>query len=86
MATHGCQNTVIVCDFNQQLVHRAFTELTVVNGVINHVNIHGSSLDPVLINLPNDLVQHYQLNRFGSSDHNTVFCELVLNTAYEEGS
>ena len=90
MATHGCQNTVIVGDLNQHIVHRDFTELTVIHGLTNHINfpihIHGTSLDPVLIDLPSDSVQCYQLNKIGSSDHNAVFCELRLNTAYEEGS
>ena len=61
MATHGCQNTVIVGDLNQHIVHRDFTKLTVVHGLINHVNfpthIHGASLDPILTDLPSDSVQ-----------------------------
>ena len=90
MATHDCQNTVIVGDLNQHLVHSAFTELTVVQGLTNHVNfathIHGVSLDPVLTNLPSDSVQCYQLNQVDSSDHNVVLCELGINIAYEKGS
>ena len=35
MATHNCQNTVVVGDLNHHLVHRAFMELTVVHGLIN---------------------------------------------------
>ena len=90
LSTHNCQNTIIMCDLNQHLVHRAFTELTVVHGLSNHINfathIHGASLDSVLINLPSDLVQYYQLNKVGSSDYNAVFCKLGLNVVYEKGS
>ena len=61
MATHNYQNTVIVGDLSQQIVHRDFTELIVVHGLTNHVNfpihIHGASLDPVLTDLPSDSVQ-----------------------------
>ena len=90
LASHDCQNTVIVGDLNQHLVNRAFTELTVVHGLTNHVTFpthtRGASLDPVLTDLPGDTVQCHQLNRVGSSDHNAVLCELGLNPACEEGT
>ena len=90
MVTNDCQNTVMVDDLIQHLGHMVFTKLTVVHGLTNHVNfathIHGASLDTDFTDLPDDSVQCYQLNRVGSSDHNAVFCELGLNTAYEKGS
>ena len=56
MMTHDCQNPVTVGDLNQHLIHRAFTELTVVHGLTNHVtfitHIHGVTLDHVLTDLP----------------------------------
>ena len=89
MDSHRCQNTVIVGDLNHNLVNRAFTELTVVHGLTNHVNfathIHGASLDPVLTDLPGDSVHCLQLDRVGSSDHHAVLCELQINPACEEG-
>ena len=55
MTAHNCQNTVIVGDLNQHLVMRAFTELTVVHDLHNHVTFptheRGGSLDPVLADL-----------------------------------
>ena len=90
MATHDCQNTVIVGDLNQHLVDRAFTELTVVHGLTNHVTFathtRGASLDPVLTDLRGDSVQCLQLSRIGSSDHNAVLSTLGLNPAHEEAS
>ena len=90
MAAHDCQNTVIVGDLNQHLVSRAFTELTVVHGLTNHVTFathqHGASLDPVLTDLPADSVLCQQLHRIGSSDHNAVLSEIGLNPACEGGS
>ena len=89
MATHDCQNTVIVGDLNQHLVNGAFTELMIVHGLTNHVNfathIRGALLDPVLSDLPGDSVMCSQLPRIGSSDHNAVLSELGLNPLCEEG-
>ena len=77
MATHDCQSTTIVGGLRQHIVHRDFTELTVVHGFTNHVNfpthIHGASGEPVLTDLPNDSVQCYQLNRIGTSYHDAIF-------------
>ena len=88
--THGCQHTIIIGDLNQHLVHRAYTELTVVHGLTNHVHfathIRGASLDPVLTDLPGDSVLCTQLPRIGSSDHNAVLCAVGLNPACEDTS
>lgn len=90
LVTHGCQHTVIIGDLNQHLVNRAYTELTVVHGLTNHVrfatHVRGASLDPVLTDLPGDSVLCTQLHRMGSSDHNAVLCELGLNPACEDAS
>ena len=52
MVSHNCQNVVVVDDLNQHQVVRAPTELTVVQGLQNHVNFpthqRGGSLDSVL--------------------------------------
>ena len=90
MAAHACQNIAVVGDMNQHLVSRAFTELTVIHGLTNHVtfstHVRGCSLDPVLTDLPRDSVHCQQLNRIGSSDHNAVFSHFGLNPASEESS
>ncbi|KAG0725267.1 Retrovirus-related Pol polyprotein from type-1 retrotransposable element R1 2 [Chionoecetes opilio] len=75
MATRDCQNSVIVGDLNQHLVKRAFTELTVVHGLTNHVTF------PTHVR---DSVQCSQLNRVGSSDHNAVLSHIGLDPASEE--
>ena len=88
MITHNCQNVLIVGDLNQHLVERAFTELTVVHGLHNHVNFptheRGGSLDPVLTDLPDDRVQCRPLDRVGSSDHFAVLSTLNLAPSREE--
>ncbi|XP_050730057.1 uncharacterized protein LOC127005333 [Eriocheir sinensis] len=88
LATYDCQSTAIVGDMNQHMVSRAFTELTVVHGLTNHVtfptHVGGGSLDPVLTDLPGDSVHCRPLERIGSSDHNAVLTELGLNPSPEE--
>ena len=72
MAAHNCQNVVIVGDLNHNIVNGTFTELTVVQGLHNHVDFpthrRGSSLDPVLTDLAGDSVQCHPLDFMGSSD------------------
>ena len=72
------------------LVHRAFTELKVFHGINNHVkfvtHMQGASLNPILIDLPDDSKQCYQLNRVESYDHNVVLCKMSLNPTYDKGS
>ena len=88
VASHDCQNTLIVGDLNQHLVYRAFTELTVVHALHNHVNfpthVRGGSLDPVLSDFPEGTVQCRPLDYVGTSDHNAVMCEVSLTPGYEE--
>lgn len=52
MATHYCQNAIIVGDSNQHLVRRAFTELRAIHGITSHVNfvthMRVATMDPVL--------------------------------------
>lgn len=88
MAAHSCQYAMVVGDLNQHLVARAFTELTAVHGLHNHVEFpthqRGGSLDPVLTDLPSDCVLCCPLDRVGSSDHNAVLTTISLAPAREE--
>ncbi|KAG0727448.1 hypothetical protein GWK47_004009 [Chionoecetes opilio] len=74
---YSCNHTVIVGDLNQHLVARAFEELLTVYGLTNHVtfptHISGSSLDPVISDLPEGVVTCRPLGAVGSSDHLAVF-------------
>lgn len=60
MASHDYSYTLIVGDLIQHLVQRAFTELTVVYELTIHVEFptctRGSLFDPVLADLPADMV------------------------------
>ncbi|ROT71085.1 hypothetical protein C7M84_010604 [Penaeus vannamei] len=73
---HTCNHVVIVGDMNQHLVARSFEELLTVHGLFNHVDfpthISGSSLDPVVSDLPDSVVTCSPLSAVGSSDHMAV--------------
>lgn len=81
---YSCKNLIIVGDLNQHLVARPFEELLTVYGLNNHVNfpthISGSSLDPVITDLPENLVNCRSLGTAGSSDHYVVHTEIKLET------
>ena len=70
---YSCNHTIIVGDLNQHLVARTFEELLTVYGLKNHVTFpthnSGSSLDPVISDLPEEIVTCSPLGAVGSSDH-----------------
>ena len=72
----SCNNTLIVGDLNQHLVAKSFNELLTVYSLTNHVtfptHISGSSLDPVISDLPEGVVTCRPLGTVGSSDHLAV--------------
>jgi len=73
---HTCNHVIIVGDMNQHLVARSFEELLTVHGLFNHVDfpthISGSSLDPVVSDLPDSVVTCSPLSAVGSSDHMAI--------------
>lgn len=79
---HSCKHLIIVGDLNQHLVQRQFDEMLTVYGLTNHVSfpthISGSSLDPVITDLPSSLVTCRPLATVGSSDHLAVFTNIML--------
>lgn len=72
----ACNHSIIVGDLNQYLVARSFEELLTVYSLTNHVtfptHISGSSLDPVISDLPEGVVTCRPLGTVGSSDHLAV--------------
>ncbi|KAK3848864.1 hypothetical protein Pcinc_044363, partial [Petrolisthes cinctipes] len=72
----SCNYTIIVGDINQHLVARSFEELLTVYSLTNHVkfptHISGSSLDPVISDLPEGVVTCHPLGTVGFSDHLAV--------------
>ncbi|MPC23015.1 hypothetical protein E2C01_016050 [Portunus trituberculatus] len=79
---------MIVGDLNHNIVLRVFTELTVVQGLHNHVDFpthqRGGSLDPMLTDLAGDSVQSHPMDFVDTSDHLAVLSTINLAPACEE--
>ena len=71
MTKNQCERVVIIGDLNQHIVRDAFNTLLVVHDLHNHVtcptHISGSSLDPVVTDLPHRTVQCLPLDFVGTS-------------------
>ena len=84
----SCKNIIIVGDLNQHLVATAFNELLDIHGLANHVDfpthISGSSLDPVITDLPEGDVKCRSEGKVGSSDHFAVHTLLNIKATREE--
>lgn len=85
---HTCKNILIVGDLNQHLVARSFEDLLTIHGLNNHVDfpthISGSSLDPVISDLPEGAVSCRSIGAVGSSDHYAIFSRINLKATREE--
>lgn len=89
MQQHSCKRTIILGDMNQHLVARTYDELLSDYGLTNHVDfpthISGSSLDPVLTDLPASVVTCRSTGSVGSSDHFAVLTTIKLAVDRDEG-
>lgn len=83
-----CKRVILVGDMNQHLVARPFEELLTVYGLRNHVDfpthISGSSLDPVITDLPEDIVSCHALGTVGSSDHYAIYTKINMETSRDK--
>ena len=87
MVRHSCEHLLIVGDMNQNLVIRPFEDLLAVFGLMNHVDfpthMSGSSLDPVITDLPETLISCKPLGYVGSSDHQAVHTTISVCPTYD---
>ena len=88
MTSSQCENVIIIGNLNQHIVRDAFSTLLVVHDLHNYVtfppHISGSSLDPVVTDLPPDTVQCEPLNFVGTSDHAAVLTKVHFRRPREE--
>ena len=88
MMANQCESVVIVGDLNQHIVRNAFNTLLVVHDLHNHVTFpthsSGSSLDPVVTDLPSHTVQCQPLDFVGTSDHMAVLTKIHFRRQREE--
>ena len=84
----ACKHLIIIGDLNQHLVARAFDDLLTDFGLTNHVDfpthISGSSLDPVITDLPEGLVTCRPLGTPGSSDHVAILTTVKVRLDRDE--
>ena len=78
---------MIVGDMNQNIIMRSFDNFLNVFGLSNHVtfatHLSGSSLDPVITDLPDSMVSCQPLGYVGSSDHQVVFTKLNTSPNFD---
>ena len=88
MTSSQCDSVVIVGDLNQYLVRDAFNTMMVVHDLPNYVTFpthcSGSSLDPVVTDLPPHTVHCEPLDFVGTSDHVAVLTRIHFRRPREE--
>lgn len=88
MVANHCDNVLIIGDLNPNTARQAFNTLLVVHDVQNYVTFpthrSGSSLDPVITDLPSNTIQCYPLGFVGTSDHVVVLTKLQFKRPREE--
>ncbi|XP_045137187.1 uncharacterized protein LOC123519749 [Portunus trituberculatus] len=88
MTASQCDKVLIVGDLNQHTVRNAFNSLLVVHDLQNFVTFpthrSGSSLDPVVTDLPAHTVRCSPLDFVGTSDHVAVLTKLHFRKPREE--
>lgn len=79
---------MVVSDLNFHHIRDACEDLLAVQELTNHVNfptrIHGTSLDPLLMDLDDDVITCYQVDQVGTSDHNAVLTCINLAFVFEK--
>ncbi|KAG0724945.1 hypothetical protein GWK47_039548 [Chionoecetes opilio] len=87
---HNCNHLIVVGDMNQHLVTRQFEDLLIEYGLNNPINfpthISGSSLDPVITDLPEEVITCLPLGMFGSSDHSAVLTTISTTVVRNEAT
>lgn len=80
LTANGCENILIIGDLNQHIVQVDFDSMLAVFNLENHVTFpthsSGSSLDPVVTDLPSHTVHCSPLGFVGSSDHVAVLTKI----------
>ncbi len=88
MMANQCENVVIIGDLNQNIVRDAFNTLLVVHDLKNYVTFpthsSGSSIDPVVTDLPSPSVQCSPLDFVGTDDDVAVLAKISFRKPPEE--
>ena len=89
MMEHRCQHVLVVGDLNHHLERDAYETLLTVQGLTDHVTFptheRGGTLDPVISDLQDDVIQCHQLGLVGSSDHHAVLTQMDMGVVSRRG-
>lgn len=84
LAENSCKHLIIVGDMNQNQIYRQFDEFLSIFGLINHVtfptHVSGSSIDPVITDMSDNLISCSALGFPGTSDHQVVRSLINIET------
>ena len=88
MTRHRCSHVLIIGDLNHHLEQAAYESLLAVQGLGDYVTFptheRGGTLDPVITDLQEGVVNCEQLGSVGSSDHYAVLTRLDVGVTREE--
>ena len=87
---HSCSHVLVVGDLNHHIEQRTYENLLAVQGLTDHVTFptheRGGTLDPVISDLQEDVLNCHQLGLVGSSDHHAVLTQLDVGVARDEAT
>lgn len=88
LTANQCDKVVVLRDLNHHVVQNAFITLLVLHNLHNHVTFpthrSGSSLNPVMPDIPRHPIQCFPLNFIGISDHVSVLTKIQFRNPREE--
>ncbi|KAK4318557.1 hypothetical protein Pmani_010466 [Petrolisthes manimaculis] len=88
MTDHHCKFVIILGDLNQRGIQHSFDSLLAVFNLQNYVTFpthrSGSSIDPVVTDLPSHEIQCSSMGPVGSSDHEAILTKITFKRPRDE--
>ncbi|KAK3857952.1 hypothetical protein Pcinc_035825 [Petrolisthes cinctipes] len=88
MTDHHCNFVIILGDLNQRGIQHSFDSLLAVFNLQNYVTFpthrSGSSIDPVVTDLPSHEIQCSSMGPVGSSDHEAILTKITFKRPRDE--
>ncbi|KAK4324575.1 hypothetical protein Pmani_004786 [Petrolisthes manimaculis] len=88
MTDHHCKFVIFLGDLNQQGIQHSFDSLLAVFNLQNYVSFpthrSGSSIDPVVTDLPSHEIQCSSMGPVGSSDHEAILTKITFKRPRDE--
>ncbi|KAK4317989.1 hypothetical protein Pmani_010946 [Petrolisthes manimaculis] len=88
MTDHHCKFVIFLGDLNQRGIQHSFDSLLAVFNLQNYVSFpthrSGSSIDPVVTDLPSHEIQCSSMGPVGSSDHEAILTKITFKRPRDE--